>query len=86
MNRLCMLALFAVSILSSCMTHSAEVATLGRIERLDPAFDRLVDKAAIIELLVANQHLLRLVGVALEHSLDCHAHGFFGNAGHRHQL
>ena len=55
MNRLCMLALFAVSILSSCMTRSAEVATLGRIERLDPAFDRLVDKAAIIELLVANK-------------------------------
>jgi gluconolactonase len=33
------------------------VATLGRIERLDPAFDRLVDQDAAIELLAANQFM-----------------------------
>ncbi|HEX4969980.1 MAG TPA: SMP-30/gluconolactonase/LRE family protein [Steroidobacteraceae bacterium] len=37
------------------MACSKEVATLGRIERLDPAFDRLVDQDAAIELLVANR-------------------------------
>jgi gluconolactonase len=33
----------------------SEAATLGRIERLDPAFDRLVDPDAAIELLAANR-------------------------------
>ena len=35
--------------------RSEEVATLGRIERLDPAFDRLVDPDAAIEVLAANR-------------------------------
>jgi gluconolactonase len=55
MNRLFMLSLFGISILSGGVAHSADVATLGRIERLDPAFDRLVDQGAVIELLAANQ-------------------------------
>lgn len=55
MNRLLMLAVFSSAILSGGVAQSAEVATLGRIERLDPAFDRLVDENAVIELLVANK-------------------------------
>jgi gluconolactonase len=55
MNRLLMLSLFGISILWGGMSHSTEIATLGRIERLDPAFDRLVDEDAIIELLAANK-------------------------------
>jgi gluconolactonase len=55
MNRLLMLSLFGISILWGGMAHSTEMATLGRIERLDPAFDRLVDEDAVIELLAANK-------------------------------
>lgn len=55
MNRLLMLSLFGLSILWGVMARSAEVATLGRIERLDPAFDRLVGEDATIELLAANK-------------------------------
>jgi gluconolactonase len=55
MNRLLVLSLFGISILWGGMAHSAEVATLGRIERLDPTFDRLVDEDATIELLAANK-------------------------------
>jgi gluconolactonase len=55
MNRLLMLAVFGVCILSGGVAPAAEVATLGRIERVDPAFDQLVDKDAVIELLVANR-------------------------------
>ncbi len=55
MNRLLMLSLFGISTLWGGMAHSTEVATLGRIERLDPAFDRLVDEDAVIELLAANK-------------------------------
>jgi gluconolactonase len=45
MNDLFMLAVFGLS----------QAATLGRIERLDPAFDQLVDQGAVIELLAANK-------------------------------
>jgi gluconolactonase len=55
MNRLLMLSMFGITILWGVMARSAEVATLGRIERLDPAFDRLVGEDAIIELLAANK-------------------------------
>jgi gluconolactonase len=55
MNRLLMLSLLGMSILSDGVARSQEVATLGRIERLDPAFDRLVDEDAAIELLAANR-------------------------------
>ena len=55
MNRLLMLAVVGISILSGGVARSEEVATLGRIERLDPAFDRLVGRDAAIELLAANQ-------------------------------
>jgi len=55
MNRLLVLAVFGISILSGGVACSAEGATLGRIERLDPAFDRLVAQDAVIELLAANQ-------------------------------
>jgi len=55
MNRLLMLSVFGISMLSSGVAGSEEMATLGRIERLDPAFDRLVVQDAAIELLVANR-------------------------------
>ncbi len=55
MNRLLTLAVFGICILSGGVARAAEVATLGRIERVDPAFDQLVDKDAVIELLVANR-------------------------------
>ena len=55
MNRLLMLSVFGISILSGGVARATEAAALGRIERLDPAFDRLVDKDAVIELLVANR-------------------------------
>jgi gluconolactonase len=55
MNRLLMLSLFGISTLWGGISHSTEVATLGRIERLDPGFDRLVDEDAVIELLAANK-------------------------------
>ena len=55
MNRLLVLAVFGISILSGGAARSEEVATLGRIERLDPAFDRLVGQDAAIEVLAANQ-------------------------------
>jgi gluconolactonase len=55
MNRLLMLGVFGIAILSGGEVQSAQVATLGRIERLDPAFDRLVDEDAVIDLLVANK-------------------------------
>ena len=55
MNRLFMLALFCISNLAGGMAYSGEVATLGRIERLDPAFDRLIDQGAVIEVLAANR-------------------------------
>jgi gluconolactonase len=55
MNRLLVLAAVGISILSGGAARSEEVATLGRIERLDPAFDRLVDQDAVIEVLAANQ-------------------------------
>jgi len=50
-----MLSVFGISMLSSGVAGSEEMATLGRIERLDPAFDRLVVQDAAIELLVANR-------------------------------
>jgi gluconolactonase len=55
MNRLLMLSLFGITILWGVMARSAEVATLGRIERLDPAFDRLVGEDATLELLAADK-------------------------------
>ena len=55
MNRLLVLAVVGISILSGGVARSEEVATLGRIERLDPAFDRLVDPDAAIEVLAANR-------------------------------
>ena len=55
MNRLLVFSVFGISMLTSGMARSAEMATLGRIERLDPAFDRLVGQDAAIELLVANR-------------------------------
>ena len=55
MSRLLVLSLLAISTLWSGVTRSAEVATLGRIERLDPAFDQLVDEHAVIELLAENR-------------------------------
>ncbi len=55
MNRVLMLAVFGISILSSGAARAEEMATLGRIERLDPAFDRLVDRDAAIEVLAANK-------------------------------
>ena len=55
MNRLLVLSVFGISILTGALARTEEVATLGRIERLDPAFDRLVDPDAAIELLAANK-------------------------------
>jgi gluconolactonase len=55
MNRLLALSVFGISILSGGVVHSEERATLGRIERLDRAFDQLVDQDAAIEVLVANR-------------------------------
>ena len=55
MNRLLVLAVVGIAILSGGAARSEEVATLGRIERLDPAFDRLVGQDAAIEVLAANQ-------------------------------
>src|SRR5688572_27426486 len=55
MIRLLMLAVFGLAILSSGVARSAVPATLGRIERLDPALDRLLEMDAFIELLVANK-------------------------------
>jgi gluconolactonase len=55
MKRFLVLSVVGLCLLSAGSAHSAEVATLGRIERLDPAFDRLVDKDAVIEVLVANR-------------------------------
>jgi gluconolactonase len=55
MNRLLVFSVFGISMLTSGMARSEEMATLGRIERLDPAFDRLVGQDAAIELLVANR-------------------------------
>lgn len=54
MNRLLVLSVAGIAILSGA-ARSEEVASLGRIERLDPAFDRLVDRDAAIEVLAANQ-------------------------------
>lgn len=55
MNRLLVLSVVGISILSVEVACSEEMATLGRIERLDAAFDRLVDRDAAIEVLAANQ-------------------------------
>jgi gluconolactonase len=55
MNRLLVLAVCAISVLSGGVARSEQGATLGRIERLDPAFDQLVDRNATIELLAANK-------------------------------
>lgn len=55
MNRLLALSVIGISILSGGVVHSEERATLGRIERLDRAFDQLVDQDAAIEVLVANR-------------------------------
>lgn len=55
MNRLLMLAVLGISIVSGGVARSAEMATLGRIERLDRGFDRLVDPDEAIELLAANR-------------------------------
>jgi gluconolactonase len=55
MKRFLVLSVVGLCLLSAGSAHSAEVATLGRIERRDPAFDRLVDKDAVIEVLVANR-------------------------------
>ncbi|HKR33494.1 MAG TPA: SMP-30/gluconolactonase/LRE family protein [Steroidobacteraceae bacterium] len=54
-NRLLALSAFAISILSVGVARSEEVATLGRIERLDRAFEQLVDQTAVIEVLAANK-------------------------------
>jgi gluconolactonase len=51
------LAVLGISILSGGVARCEEVATLGRIERQDRAFDRLVDPDAVIELLAANRFL-----------------------------
>jgi gluconolactonase len=55
MNRLLVLAVVGISVLSGGAARSEEAATLGRIERLDPAFDRLIDQDAAIEVLAANR-------------------------------
>lgn len=55
MNRLLALSVIGISMLSGGVVHSEERATLGRIERLDRAFDQLVDQDAAIEVLVANR-------------------------------
>jgi gluconolactonase len=55
MKRVLGLSLLALSSLSPGPARPAELATLGRIERLDPAFDRLVGQDAVIEVLVANR-------------------------------
>jgi len=47
-NCLLVLALFGIAIVS-------QAATLGRVERVDPAFDRLVAPDATLELLAANK-------------------------------
>ncbi len=44
-----------VSFVSSGAVMAKEVAMLGKIERLDPAFDRLVEPGAVIELLAENK-------------------------------
>jgi gluconolactonase len=54
-NRFLMFSVIGISILSGGVARTEEVATLGRIERLDPAFDRLVDQDTAIELLAANK-------------------------------
>ena len=51
------LSVLGISILSGGVARSEEVATLGRIERQDRAFDRLVDPDAVIELLAANRFM-----------------------------
>jgi gluconolactonase len=51
------LSVLGISILSGGVARSEEVATLGRIERQDRAFDRLVDPEAVIELLAANRFM-----------------------------
>ena len=73
MNRLLMLFVFGITILWGGMARSAEVATLGRIERLDPAFDRLVGEDATIELLAANNYR-PLVNINREDSLTVGKH------------
>ena len=55
MNRILVLAVFGICLLSAGVARSEQVTTLGRIERLDRAFDRLVEQDAAIELLAANQ-------------------------------
>jgi gluconolactonase len=55
MNRILVLAVFGICLLSAGVARSEQVTTLGRIERLDPAFDRLVEQDAAIELLAANR-------------------------------
>ena len=55
MNRFLTLSLLGMSIVAAGAACSAEIATLGRIDRLDPAFDRLVDQDAVIEMLAANR-------------------------------
>jgi gluconolactonase len=53
MKRFLVLAvLFSVA---AAAARAEETPTLGRIERLDPALDRLVDRNAAIEMLVANR-------------------------------
>jgi gluconolactonase len=56
-NRVLVLSVLGISILSGGVARSEEVATLGRIERQDRAFDRLVDPDAVIELLAANRFM-----------------------------
>ena len=55
MNRILVLAVFGICLLSAGVARSEQVTTLGRIERLDRAFDRLVEQDAAIELLAANR-------------------------------
>ena len=55
MNRLLMLAVVGISVLLAGVARSEKTTTLGRIERLDRAFDRLVDQDAVIEVLAANR-------------------------------
>ena len=52
MIRRMLLGLSVLSCLWVGVAMASEVPVLGKIERLDPAFDRLVDTGAVVELLV----------------------------------
>jgi gluconolactonase len=55
MNRFLILSVLGICLLFDGVARSEEVATLGRIVRLDREFDRLVAQDAAIELLAANK-------------------------------